>query len=174
MTNELPSVAASATPATTRKGAPVGFTADASDPDGAVEKVLWDFGDGTTAIGLQPPAFAVSHAYAQADIFTVTATAVDDRGGTATGSVNVEVRDVDAPVITLDAIELLGTVDDPAVSEVSVSVDGGAAESVLVQTMSFTKEVAVSTVGPTTVEIDAQDAYGNPASISLTITVSSP
>ena len=35
--NELPSVAASATPATTRKGAPVVLGATVSDPDGAVK-----------------------------------------------------------------------------------------------------------------------------------------
>ena len=136
--------------------------------------MVWDFGDGTGATSLQPPAFGVSHAYADAATYTVTATAVDDRDGSASDSLNIDVLDIGAPVITLDAVELLGTLDDPDVSEVQVSVDGGPAESLSVAGMSFAKELAVSAAAPTAVYLSAEDAYGNPASVSLTITVSSP
>jgi len=49
------------------------------DPDGFITSYYWDFGDGTTAIGV-----VVTHAYATQGTYTVTLTVTDDDGATAT------------------------------------------------------------------------------------------
>jgi len=57
-------------------GQSVAFAGTASDPDGDMVTVLWNFGDGTTSNALNPG----DHVYASADTYTVTFTATDSRG----------------------------------------------------------------------------------------------
>lgn len=55
---------------------PVHFAGEASDPDGDMVPVLWDFGDDSTSTALAPP----DHPYATPGTYTVTLTATDSRG----------------------------------------------------------------------------------------------
>ncbi len=61
-------------------------TAEPGDPDGTIEEVHWDFGDGNTATGVN-----VTHAYASTGTYDVTATVTDDHGGTNSTSNHVTV-----------------------------------------------------------------------------------
>jgi PKD repeat protein len=85
--NKLPEVSANASPGDTINT--WDFHADASDPDGSIDKLVWDFGDGLGADGTD-----VSHYYAQAGEYHPTVTVVDDEGESTTSSL---------PVITVAA-----------------------------------------------------------------------
>lgn len=83
--NKPPVAAMSLAPAS--GDAPLVVTGDASassDPDGTVESYAWDFGDGTTAAGVQ-----ATHTFANPGEYTVTLTVRDDEGakGTTSGKV---------------------------------------------------------------------------------------
>lgn len=65
------------------------FTATGSDPDADLVLYSWSFGDGTTATG--PIA---SKVFSTAGTFTVSVTARDSRGGSATASQAVTVRNL--------------------------------------------------------------------------------
>jgi PKD repeat protein len=67
--------------------APLAITASgstSSDPDGTIASYAWEFGDGSSATGVQ-----AQHTYANPGEFTVTLTVTDDGGkkATATGKV---------------------------------------------------------------------------------------
>jgi PKD repeat protein len=66
--------------------------AGSSDSDGAIQRYLWDFGDGTTYDGVSSP--STSHTYAAAGSYTVTLTVTDDRGATASTTRAVSVAPV--------------------------------------------------------------------------------
>lgn len=67
------------------EGLECSFTANASDPDGSIEAIEWSFGDGESGSGP-----AVTHMYATAGSYDVTATVTDDDGATATATTTVE------------------------------------------------------------------------------------
>ncbi len=61
-------------------GSAVTFNASGSyDPNGEITSYTWDFGDGTSATGVE-----VTHPYGEAGYFVVTLTVTDDDGVTAT------------------------------------------------------------------------------------------
>ena len=66
-------------PTYTASGLDVTFAATASDEDGTIVSVNWDFGDSGTGSGLAP-----THSYAAADTYTIVNTAIDNDGGTGT------------------------------------------------------------------------------------------
>jgi hypothetical protein len=70
------------------------FTANATDRDGRLTLCRWQFGDGSSAEGLN-----ASHAYAKPGIYLVTVTAWDELGASrnVTGSVEVRARKTAAP-----------------------------------------------------------------------------
>lgn len=71
-----PPVAAFSQPERAATGAPVLFDAVASaDPDGAITRYAWDFGDGATASGVQ-----VEHRFTEPGAYRVTLAAHDDAG----------------------------------------------------------------------------------------------
>lgn len=92
VTNEYdgtsPSFGTVSVPSTADAGVLVAMSASASD-DWSQPTIGWDFGDGQTANGN-----AVSHTYAKAGTYTVTATATDGGGNTA-----VVTRGVTVPVV---------------------------------------------------------------------------
>jgi PKD repeat protein/secreted trypsin-like serine protease len=80
--NKLPEVSANASPGDTINT--WDFHADASDPDGSIGNLVWDFGDGLGANGTD-----VSHYYAQAGAYHPTVTVIDDEGESTTSSLPV-------------------------------------------------------------------------------------
>ena len=81
--NREPVALFSATPETAEIGETISFDASESyDPDGTIVSYLWDFGDGSTANGVE-----VDHAYSQYGVYTITLTVTDDDGATDTMSV---------------------------------------------------------------------------------------
>jgi hypothetical protein len=83
-----------AAPGSPAAGAPASLSVPASDAISGVS-VSWSFGDGRSASGA-----AVSHTWTAAGRYTVTATATDGAGNTATTSAQVAVLDRTAPVIS--------------------------------------------------------------------------
>ncbi|ROR80757.1 PKD repeat-containing protein [Plantibacter flavus] len=63
----------------------------ASDPDGTIASVAWNFGDGATGTGT-----TTTHSYATAGTYTVTQTVTDNRGGTAATTLSVTVAPIPA------------------------------------------------------------------------------
>jgi PKD repeat protein len=55
------------------------------DPDGEIVARDWDFGDDVTGHGSRP-----RHTYAEADVYTVTLTVIDNRGATATAVASID------------------------------------------------------------------------------------
>jgi PKD repeat protein len=79
-------------PYTGMVGVAVAFDGSASnDPDGRIISYSWDFGDGATGSGMNPP-----HTYASAGVYNVTLTVMDDAG--ATGSLGTTAEIMAAPV----------------------------------------------------------------------------
>lgn len=69
----------------------VQFNGSAIDPDGDdIVSIEWDFGDGHTAVGT----FTPTHRYATADVYTVTLTVTDSRGGVGAATVTVTVKEM--------------------------------------------------------------------------------
>jgi PKD repeat protein len=83
--NQLPSITASAE----RSGddATWSFSADASDPDGSVDQIVWDFGDGENGLGR-----SVTHSYQLPGEYHPRVTAVDNDG---------EASSFDLPAVTV-------------------------------------------------------------------------
>ena len=85
------------------------------DPDGSIVSCDWDFGDGTSAIGV-----VVSHAYTVQGTYTVTLTVTDDDGATAS---NTAIKTVlKPPIASFTWAPLTPKVGEP------VSFDGSASK----------------------------------------------
>ncbi|MCX7750726.1 MAG: PKD domain-containing protein [Candidatus Bipolaricaulota bacterium] len=84
--NAPPTVRVRVHPALPQPGEPVWFIVEASDPDGTVIQVWWNFGDGETSWLWSP-----DHVYAHEGVYEVTLTVVDDRGGATVATARVEV-----------------------------------------------------------------------------------
>lgn len=85
--NQPPSLTAEASPL---RGSPplrVSFTASATDPDGQIVYVLWDFGDGTTAAQLN-----TQHTYNAEGAFTAVLQVRDDDGAVESKSFTIRVN----------------------------------------------------------------------------------
>jgi PKD repeat protein len=103
------------------EGDPAYFTGFATDPGGIYDPISysWDFGDGSTGIGMNP-----SHIYKDNGVYTVTLFAEDDDGGVGTAQVTVTVNNVDPTAIAEpdhqtinegDTAFFSGTCTDPGV-----------------------------------------------------------
>jgi type II secretory pathway pseudopilin PulG len=68
-------------PTTSVSDKTVSFTAAASDADGSIASVTWNFGDGATGTGT-----SVTHTYAAYQTYTVVNTVTDNGGSTASNS----------------------------------------------------------------------------------------
>jgi PKD repeat protein len=116
------------------------FNSHATDPDGTVVSVSWDFGDLNTGSGL-----TTNHQYTLPNDYTVQATATDDDGGTGTCStvvsVSPTVADSTPPLLSITSPApaavltgslslgwLAATASDPdtGISQVQFYLDGAA------------------------------------------------
>jgi len=93
-----------------KEGASVAFSGSFTDPGADTHTYVWDFGDGSTAVGLD-----VSHAYGHEGVYTVTLTVTDDDGA-GSDTLTVTVSNV-APTVDAGA-------DKSAVSGDAVSFSG--------------------------------------------------
>jgi hypothetical protein len=82
-----------ASPTTAAAGAPIAFSAAATDPDGEDVALSWQFDDGTTSDGASP-----QHAFAQPGGHLATVTATDPAGVTANAQVSVSITAPDVHV----------------------------------------------------------------------------
>ena len=83
-------------------GVTVVFDAGGSRDNVGITKVLWDFGDGESAMGL-----SVSHVYDAAGVFNVTLTVEDGAGNKGLDHVLVTVQEQTKPVITPTLVLLI-------------------------------------------------------------------
>jgi PKD repeat protein len=83
-------------------GETVVFDAGGSADNVGITKVLWDFGDGESAMGL-----SVSHIYDSAGVFNVTLTVEDGAGNKDTDHVTVTVQEQANPIWTYGFIFLI-------------------------------------------------------------------
>jgi PKD repeat protein len=115
VSDEAPTAAFGASPATAVAGSPVTFDATASnDPDGTITNYSWNFGDSSPAANGATP----SHTYAKAGTYTATLTITDSDSQTATISHPVTVAPAQAPTAAFTA---------PSVREgTALSFDGSA------------------------------------------------
>lgn len=100
-------------------GEALSFSATTRDADGRVVEVAWDFGDDTTTTGT-----TALHAWSDAGEFTVTATATDDDGATASDTATVTiVRPNTAPTARFTWTPTPATPDAPVTFDASTSFD---------------------------------------------------
>jgi len=84
--NTAPSASFTTSATTVRTGDTVEFDGSGSaDADGSISSYDWEFGDGSTATGVQ-----VSHSYGSPGDYTVTLTVIDDGATDAATTVTVE------------------------------------------------------------------------------------
>jgi PKD repeat protein len=103
--NQVPSVTC---PSTSTNNLDASFTAQATDTDGSIVRIDWDFGDLST---IQSGGTSQSHTYASAGTYTVTNTVFDDDGGTASNATqNCQVTVTDPPSPGPDSMAPSGTI----------------------------------------------------------------
>ncbi|MBN2501164.1 MAG: PQQ-binding-like beta-propeller repeat protein [Anaerolineales bacterium] len=74
----------------------VNFTANASDPDGAIRDYFWEFGDGSTDVLVNP-----SHTFVSRGDYQVQLTVWDNDGNQASDTLTISVSDSDAPNVDI-------------------------------------------------------------------------
>lgn len=94
---------------------------NSNDPDGTIASYAWDLGNGQTGTGA-----AIQAIYTEAGTYTVTLTVTDDRGATATQTLDIEVSEDSniAPGADFVADPVTGT------APLQVSFDGSASADV--------------------------------------------
>ncbi|MEM6628567.1 MAG: PKD domain-containing protein, partial [Bacteroidota bacterium] len=98
----------------------VAFDASASnDPDGTIQNYAWDFGDGTTSLGI-----TANHTYTVAGTYTAQLTVTDDSLATNTFAVTITVNGVNvAPVASFTATPTVGNAPLAVAFDASASND---------------------------------------------------
>jgi tetratricopeptide (TPR) repeat protein len=92
--NRLPTARFSIDPRQPKKGELVSFDASASsDPDGKIQRYLWDFGVGKAESEVYYSEFA-EHTYNRPKKYNITLTVEDDKGATGSFSQSFEVEDI--------------------------------------------------------------------------------
>ncbi len=86
--NAAPTAAFTFSPEAPEIGQAVTFTDNSTDPDGFIASYDWDFGDGSTAMGID-----ATNTYDAAGTYSVTLTVVDDGGATAQTTESVTVTE---------------------------------------------------------------------------------
>jgi len=145
------------------------FTDTSSDSDGSIAGLLWDFGDGTTSIEINP-----SHIYAAAGSYTVSLTVTDNAAASASTSKTVTVAAANLPPTagyTDSCTNLIcdftdaSTDSDGSIASWLWNFGDGTASTATNPSHSF------ATGGTYTVSLTVTDNGGASASTSKTLTV---
>jgi PKD repeat protein len=125
----------------------------------------WDFGDGE---GLEGAGLAgTSHAFAAEGTYVVTATATDSSGNAVTATITVDVTPAGgAPVLTVESVEIRGTVTDATAC--IVTVNGAATVDAGANDFTWRDDLDAS---PETYEVRAVDQGENVTTQTVTVTV---
>jgi uncharacterized membrane protein len=158
---------------TAAEGETVQFAGSIAHPDGVDYTVIWDFGDGATAMATLNPA----HTYADDGVYVVTLTATDANGLSASDTLLVTVNNVaptvhagpDQTVNVGETVFFTGSFTDPGVMD-SHSVlwqfgDGITAATSLTLTHVYTN------AGVYTVTLTVTDNGNDSGSDTVTVTV---
>lgn len=160
---EHPIAAFTYSPAFPLLGETVTFNASESyDPDGAIVSYAWDFDDGNITTVTDP---VITHAYTEADTYTVTLTVTDDDGLTDTATADVTVF---PPVpATIESCDLTGEKKDIFDLEETVFANGtGYAPSMtydiyVVDDVTWSDGMSIPVRVPHTVATVSSDSLGN-------------
>ncbi|WP_136716643.1 PKD domain-containing protein [Halorientalis salina] len=158
-TNSAPTASATANRTSVLTGDSVAFDGTgSSDSDGTIESYEWDFGDNTTATGATP-----THAYDSTGNYTATLTVTDDKGATATDTVDITVESNTAPTANATANRTTAAVNETIAFDGSGSSDSDG--TIASYEWTFDDGTTATGVDPT----HAFDATGN-YTVTLTVT----
>jgi len=145
-----------------KAGVPVAFTLHV---EGLVPATWeWDFGDGEGDEG--EGLGSVSHAFASEGTYVVEATATDAHANSVSASVTIDATPPGgAPVMTIESVELAGTVTDG--TECDVTVNGSSVELAAGE-FSCQDDLDAS---PEVYDVSAVDRGGNVTTRTVTVTV---
>ena len=142
-------------------GQPVSFSGSGSlDPDGTITSYNWDFGDGTSAAGLN-----VSKIYSAAGTYTVTLTVVDNQNAMATATTHVSVA---LPVLPNQPPKANAGPDIVATVGQSVSFSGAASSDPDGSIVSYSWNYGDGSSGS---GVATTKSYSQPGSYTVTLTV---
>ena len=171
--NQPPTVTASADVTSGLAPLTVSFTSSASDPDGTIASVEWDFGDGATSTDADP-----AHVYANPGTYAATVTATDDQGAVTSDSMTITVSANQAPTAAASADATSGK------APLTVNFDGSASSDpdnlIVAYDWNFGEGPDVGGVAPShtyassgsyTVTLTVTDELGATDSTTLTILV---
>ena len=100
------------------KDSAISFAGTGSDSDGDPLTYSWDFGDGSTGLGV-----TLTHTYSWGDIFTVMLTVSDGKGGSNTATTSATVTEVNDPPTADPSGPYSGTVNEAITFDGSGSFD---------------------------------------------------
>ncbi|MCW4033803.1 MAG: PKD domain-containing protein [Candidatus Bathyarchaeota archaeon] len=174
--NIAPNAAFTASANTAKTEQTISFDASrSSDPDGTIVNYLWDFGDGTTATGVE-----VTHAYGQTGTFTVTLTVTDNDGAADSTSETKTVTN-QPPVAVIS--ETQTTINNGEAAQLDASESYDADGTITSYLWDFGDGTTATTVeaehtyestGEYTVTLTVTDNDGATDSVTTTIVVNSP
>jgi len=98
--NQAPTADANG-PYSAQVGDPITFDGSGSMDDGTIVAYEWDFGDGSTGLGVNP-----THTYGAAGTFTITLTVTDDGTPALSGSATTTATITDVPPPTGDKVSI--------------------------------------------------------------------
>src|SRR6266516_574885 len=158
---------------TVDQGSPASFSGSGSSDNLGLASYAWDFGDGSSGAGV-----TTSHAYVTPGDYTATLSVWDYSGNVATATVQVTVRDTQAPVVRGAGDRLVdegqplffdGSASSDNVGVTSYAWDFGDGTTATTATASH----VYSRPGAYAATLTVTDAAGNSATSSFTVTVRS-
>ncbi len=119
VSNNPPTVQATASPTAILPGSSVGFYATGSDPDGDTLTYSWIFGDGTSSSEQNP-----AHVYEATGVYEATVTVSDEYGASGSQTISVAVGSAkEIPVARFTTSDVVGFVGHPLAFDATFSTD---------------------------------------------------